>query len=447
MRTVIIIGNGIAGITTARHLRKKSDCRIVVISDEAPHFFSRTALMYVYMGHMTKSHLKPYPDDFWKKNRIELIHNRVAAIHPERKQVELQSGDVLDYSDLVIATGSKPVRPQLPGIDLEGIHSLYFMSDLGRLEADTPAASSVHPQKRKKAIITGGGLIGIELAEMLMYRNYEVTLLVRDRHYWASVFPKEEARLVADHLADHGLKIVYGVTVSAFEGTDGRVSAAITSDGKAYPCELAGVTIGVTPNIDWLNGVVEKNRGVLTDEFLATSVPNIYAAGDCVELRNPLPGRRAIEPVWYVGRMMGECLGETLSGQPSAYRPGNWFNSAKFFDLEYQTYGQVAANSDEHTSFFFRHPRKQACIRIAFDDQRNLVGLHAIGIRLRHAVIDAWLNNRMDVDAAVQSIHKADFEPEFAHGFERELIAAWNSRFGTQLTPQKPSWLQRIIRL
>lgn len=447
MRTVIIIGNGIAGITTARQLRKQSDCRIVVISDEAPHFFSRTALMYVYMGHMTKSHLKPYPDDFWKKNRIELIHNRVAAIHPERKQVELQTGDVLDYSDLVIATGSKPVRPQLPGIELEGIHSLYFMSDLDRLEADTPAASFVHPQKKKKAVITGGGLIGIELAEMLMYRNYEVTLLVRDRHYWASVFPKEEARLVADHLTDHGLNIVYGVTVTAFEGTDGRVSAAITSDGTAYPCDLAGVTIGVTPNIDWLNGVVETNRGILTDEFLATSVPNIYAAGDCVELRTPLPGRRAIEPVWYVGRMMGECLGETLSGQLCAYRPGNWFNSAKFFDLEYQTYGQVAATSDEHTSFFFLHPRKQACLRIAFDAERKLVGLHAIGMRLRHAVIDTWLNNRMDVDAAVQSIHQANFEPEFAHGFERELLAAWNARFGTQLTPQKPSWLQRIIRL
>lgn len=447
MHPVIIIGNGIAGITTARHLRKNSDCRIMVISDESPHFFSRTALMYVYMGHMKKEHLKPYADDFWKKNRIELVHDRVESIHPETQEVRLAGGQRLPYSKLVIATGSRPVRPDWPGMDLKGIHSLYFLSDLDRLELETDAPSSIQPKEKKKAVITGGGLIGIELAEMLLYRHYDVTLLVRDRHYWSSVFPKEEGDFVAAHLVAHGLNIVYGTSVTAFEGENGKVSAALGSDGNRYPCDIAGVTIGVTPNIEWLNGAVETRRGVLANELLETSVKHIYAAGDCVELRNPLGHRRAIEPVWYTGRMMGECLGRTLSGTATPYRPGIWFNSAKFFDLEYQTYGNVPADATDSNSLYFIHPRKQACMRIAFDDERRLLGIHAIGMRLRHEVIDGWLNARISADMAVQSMHKANFDPEFEHGYERELIAAWNARFGTHLSPQKSSWLQRIIRL
>ncbi len=401
--------------------------------------------MYVYMGHMKKEHIKPYPDAFWKKNRIDLVHDRVVSIHPEGHEVQLSSQQRLTYSKLVIATGSRPVRPQLPGMELKGIHSLYFLHDLDRLEAETDPPSSIQPNEKKKAVITGGGLIGIELAEMLLYRHYEVTLLVRDRHYWSSVFPKEEGDLVAKHLVAHGLNIVYGTSVVAFEGENGKVCNVLGSDGNRYPCDIAGITIGVTPNIEWLNDAVETRRGVLTNELLETSVKNIYAAGDCVELRNPLSHRKAIEPVWYTGRMMGECLGSTLAGTPTAYRPGNWFNSAKFFDLEYQTYGHVPSNASEADSFFFVHPRKQACLRIAFDEHRMLRGVHAIGIRLRHEVIDAWLNQRISADVAVQSMHKANFDPEFEHRFEPELIASWNARFGTHLTPQKTSWLQRII--
>ena len=444
MHPVIIVGNGIAGITTARHLRKHSERSIIVISDEADHFFSRTALMYVYMGHMTKEHLKPYPDSFWKKNRIDLINDRVEAIHPETKAVHLRSGKQLQYSDLVIATGSKPIRPQLPGIELEGIHSLYFMSDLDKLELESNPPASIHPNQKKKAVITGGGLIGIELAEMLMYRNYDVTLLIRDRHYWSSVFPPEEANLVAEHLTEHGLNIVYGVSVEAFEGKDGRVTAARGSNGESYPCELAGVTIGVAPNIDWMDGVVETKRGILTDEFLRTSRNHIYAAGDCVELRNPLSGRRAIEPVWYVGRMMGECLGLTLSGRETAYRPGKWFNSAKFFDLEYQTYGNVPADGDRAMSFYFVHPHKRACLRLAFNAERTLTGIHSIGIRLRHVVIDDWLNKQVPVETAVVRMREANFEPEFEHPFEDHLVEAWNAAFKQSLTLKRRSWLQKL---
>jgi NAD(P)H-nitrite reductase large subunit len=140
MEQVVIIGNGIAGITAARHIRKNSDAAIRVISSESPHFFSRTALMYVYMGHMTFEHTKPYEDWFWKKNRIDLIQDHVTQIDTENKLLQLKSLDPIPYDKLIIATGSKPTFFQWPGQELKGVQGLYHKGDLELLEANAPNA-------------------------------------------------------------------------------------------------------------------------------------------------------------------------------------------------------------------------------------------------------------------------------------------------------------------
>ena len=127
MQHVVIIGNGIAGITTARHLRKLSDDRITVISAETDHFFSRTALMYIYMGHMKYEHTKPYEDWFWEKNRIELKRAYVSAVDTAKNELQFQDGSSLNYDKLVIATGSKPNKFGWPGQDSKGVQGLYTL--------------------------------------------------------------------------------------------------------------------------------------------------------------------------------------------------------------------------------------------------------------------------------------------------------------------------------
>src|SRR5690554_5703442 len=130
MEHIVIIGNGISGVTAARHIRKLSDKKITLISAETEYFFSRTALMYVYMGHMKFEHLKPYEDWFWEKNRIELIHDWVTDIDAESKTVETSAGKHLSYDQLVLATGSKPNKFGWPGQDLQSVQGLYSLQDL-----------------------------------------------------------------------------------------------------------------------------------------------------------------------------------------------------------------------------------------------------------------------------------------------------------------------------
>ena len=185
MQHVVIIGNGISGITAARHIRKNSDCKITVISGETDHFFSRTALMYVYMGHIKFEHTKPYEDWFWAKNRIELKRAWVKTIDFEEKKLyfklptddkEAKIGGSISYDKLVLALGSTSNKFGWKGQDLKGVQGLYSYQDLESLQETTP--------RIKQAVIVGGGLIGVELAEMLHSRGIEVTFLVRENSFW-----------------------------------------------------------------------------------------------------------------------------------------------------------------------------------------------------------------------------------------------------------------------
>lgn len=169
MEHIVIIGNGIAGVTAARHIRKKSDKQITIVSAETKYFFSRTALMYVYMGHMKFEHTQPYENWFWDKNNIALKEGLVTKVHTDNSNIEFASGEILAYDKLIIATGSKPNKFGWPGQDLEGVIGMYHKQDLEKLEQLAPDNKACN-----RAVIVGGGLIGIELAEMLRSRKYQL---------------------------------------------------------------------------------------------------------------------------------------------------------------------------------------------------------------------------------------------------------------------------------
>jgi len=433
---VVIIGNGIAGITTARHLRKNnSETKITVISGETEHFFSRTALMYIYMGHMRYKDTKPYEDWFWKKNRIELIHEYVKSVDFINQLLTLDS-HTISYDKLVIATGSIPNKFGWKGQDLPGVQGLYSKQDLDELESSTTNSEV------KRAVIVGGGLIGVEFAEMLHSRGIEVTFLVRENRFWGGVLPIEEGEMIANHMKnDQHIDVRLEEELEEIiEGKNGRASAVITKKGEKIECQLVGLTAGVHPNIDFLrNTDLRIGKGIQVNEYLETNIPNVYAAGDCAEVLEPRAGRRSIEAVWYVGRMMGETLGQTLSGNKIAYEPGIWFNSAKFFDIEYQTYGNVSANKKENESiFYWKHPTKPISFRAVFDSEtRALIGINNFGIRLRHKICDKWIKSKAPIETILTELRDANFDPEFYSNYESQIIDQFNQENGTNLKPKK----------
>ena len=412
-KKIVIIGNGVAGITTAIELRKLSDCEIIVVSEESEYFFSRTALMYVFMGHMKFEHTQPYENSFWKKNNITLKKGRVNAVFPEKNEISLENDEVLPYDFLVLATGSKPNKYNWLGQDLEGVSGLYHKQDLEFLEN--------HASKIKKAVVVGGGLIGVELVEMLNSRGIEVTFLVRENSFWDMVLSENEGRMLEKHILEHGINLKLNTELKEIQGKD-SVESIMTSEGESFECQFVGLTVGVSPNVDFLrNSSLNINKGILVNEYLQTNVPNVFAVGDCAEIQHPQEGRRPIEAVWYTGKIMGQTLAKTLAGKKTAYNPGNWFNSAKFFDIEYQTYGLAPAKLNAYQEEYYWEKENKA-VRIVFDkENRVFEGINTFGIRMRQDFFEKVLDRKESVDFVMENLDKANFDPEFYKKYEKEV--------------------------
>lgn len=412
-KKVVIIGNGVAGITTAIELRKLTDFEISVVSDESEFFFSRTALMYVFMGHMKFEHTQPYENSFWEKDKISLINGRVNEVLPDISTVSLENGAKLTYDYLVVATGSKSNKYNWSGQDLEGVSCLYHKQDLEYLEK--------YSSKIKKAVVVGGGLIGVELTEMLNSRGIEVTFLVRENSFWNMVLSENEGRMLEKHILEHGINLKLNAELKEIKGKD-SVESIITSEGESIDCQFVGLTVGVSPNVDFLrNSSININKGILVNEYLQTNISNIYAIGDCAEIKQPQVGRRPIEAVWYTGKIMGQTLAKTLAGQKTAYNPGHWFNSAKFFDIEYQTYGLAQAKLSENQEEFYWEKENKA-VRIVFNkENRVFEGINTFGIRMRQNFFEKVLDRNESVDFVIKNLEKANFDPEFFKKFEKEI--------------------------
>lgn len=400
------------------------------------------------MGHMKFEHIQPYENWFWEKNRIELVRGFVTKVNPENKQLIIDGSRALHYDKLIIATGSKPNKFGWPGQDLHGVQGLYSKQDLDLLEVNAP-----NKEVCKRAVIVGGGLIGIELAEMLRSRDIPVTFLVREDSFWNGVLPSGESQLINEHILEHHIDLRLGTNLKEIVSDgSGKVKSIIVAEtGEEIECDLVGLTAGVSPNVDFLkDSGIEVGRGVKVNRFLETNVPDVYAIGDCAEQHEPIGNRRPIEAVWYTGRMMGETVAQTICGNKLEYKPGHWFNSAKFLDIEYQTYGWVFSErgkKEYETHFHWRHDTEKICITIAFNKEDNtFLGINTFGIRMRHQVFDKWLTQGRDVDYVIEHLADANFDPEFYKHYEAEIVSQYNSENGKSIKPKKKS-LKRIFQL
>lgn len=422
-KNILIIGNGISGITAARHIRKRSDHRITVISAETDHFFSRTALMYIYMGHMKYEHTKPYEDWFWEKNRINLKRAYVSKIQPNSNSILLDSGEEMQYDDLIIATGSKPNKFGWPGQDLKGVQGLYSYQDLESMEEYTKGIS--------RAVVVGGGLIGMEMVEMLLSRQIPVTFVARESSFWNGLLPPEESDMINNHIRSH--HVDFRLSTELIEITsdeNGRAKSVILTDGSEIECQFVGLTVGVHPNVDLVKDAgIDLDSGILVDEYLQSNIKNVYALGDCAQLLHPTVNRRPIEPIWYTGKIMGETVAATICGYPTKYNPGIWYNSAKFMDIEYQNYGVVPAAMEEgQNSFYWECESRKRALRIVFQrDTKEVLGFNALGIRLKHEMCVGWIKSKTQIDEVMANLSKANFDPEFFNKFENEVLSDFQS--------------------
>lgn len=406
----VIVGNGVAGVTAAMTLRARdASANITLISGESDYFFSRTALMYAFMDTLTLRDTEPYERGVYEKQRITRIRDVVTDLDASQRTVTLRSGRELRFDRLLLATGSVPRKATWQDCEhvKDGLVHFVSLEDLAACERLTC--------KGGKAVVVGGGLIGVELVECLRHHGMQVTFLVREPWYWPAALAREEAELVTQHLVRHGVDVRVGEEVGSVRtDIDGRANGIWTKSGGLLECELLGVAIGVQPAVAWLTScasVPELNLGVVVGPGFRTSLENVWAAGDCAEVRAG-DGESFVEQIWYSAKRQGELAARSMMGEHVRYERPIFYNSAKFFEIEYTTVGAVAPDGERVRSFFYRWPGREACARIVERDGA-VCGVNMLGARWDHTLFERWIKQRRSMDELISALHHAQFDVEF----------------------------------
>lgn len=407
---IVIIGNGVAGITAATAARQRDpDASITVVSGETPYYFSRTALMYAYMDVMNRRDLEPYERSMYASQRISLVTDWVVDLNAETRTLTLANGATLPYDALVLAVGSAPNMFAWPGADKirDGLVHFVSMQDLDACERLTPST--------QRAVVVGGGLIGIELVECLRHHGVDVTFLIREPYYWPVALASDEAVYVADHIREHGVDLRFREELEEIRvDAQGRVSG-VKTDQEDIDCQMLGICIGVRPQVERLKSFTHAptiNRGVVVDRTLATNLPGVYACGDCAEISQGDNERPLLEQIWYSAKRQGRLVGRNIFGDSIEYEPPTFFNSSKFFEIEYTTVGQVVRVPDGTPSRYYKLPGKPVSARVVHDGERVL-GFNMLGSRWNHEILQRWVDERRSPDWVHRHLREAQYDVEF----------------------------------
>jgi NADPH-dependent 2,4-dienoyl-CoA reductase/sulfur reductase-like enzyme len=357
------------------------------------------------------------------------VRGRVATVDTAARELAFADGSRRAYDQLLLAVGSVARKAPWAGAAGPGLHAFVTLRDLAALDREA--------RRGMRAVVVGGGLIGVEVAEVLRDRGLDVSFVVRERWAFPVALDEPESALVAAHLGEHGIDVRLGAAVREVQrGEDGRVRAvAIGPAGGgsdvepcALPADLVVAAIGVVPATGFLEGsgvALAGNGGIETDDALRTSAPAVWAAGDCANVTVPGAGRR-VEQLWYTAREQGRLAGRSMLGDPVVYRRSAFYNSAKFFDLEWTTAGRVPASISETGEllalptglrcWFQRVPGRLESQRIVLEGGR-VVGFNLLGSRWDHEPLLRWIDERRSLDWVLDHLGEAQFNEELSPRF------------------------------
>jgi 3-phenylpropionate/trans-cinnamate dioxygenase ferredoxin reductase component len=365
-RTFVIVGAGLAGAKAAETLREDGfEGRLILIGDEAERPYERPPLSKEYLR--GEAEAKPYvhDQDFYPQKGIELLTStRVTGIDPGSRELILEGDRRQRYDRALIATGAEPRRLSVPGSDLAGVHYLRMLADseaiAGRIEAGG------------RLVVLGSGWIGAEVAASARQKGCEVTVLERASLPLERVLGPELGRIYRDIHRDHGVEFLPETTVQRFEGS-GRVERVITGDDARLEADFVVVGIGVLPRTEMFaagGGAIDD--GILTDEGLATSLPDVFAAGDVANARQPRYGRHHRVEHWANALNQGPVAARAMLGREVAYDEIPYF-----FSDQYETGMEYAGYAMEWHEVVFRGDvASREFIAFWVKDRRVLAGMN-----------------------------------------------------------------------
>ncbi len=332
--TIAIVGAGQAAGQASHSLRQRGfSGRIVMIGDERFVPYQRPPLSKKFLaGELELERLHFKPEHFYRDHDIELqLATRVTAIQPAIRKLQMDTGNTLAYDKLLLATGSRVRKLSIPGGDLAGIHYLRNIADVQAIQRGfRPGA---------RLVIVGAGYIGLEVAAVAITHGIDVTVLETETRAMNRVVAPEVSAFFQDLHTAAGVKIEFGRKVQAFRGAAGSINEVVCADGYVVPADLCIVGIGIIPNTELAEAAgLACSNGIVVDEFAATSMPGIYAAGDCTQHPNALLGISLRLESVHNALEQAKTAAATLCGESQPYAQIPWFWSDQY-DVKLQIVG------------------------------------------------------------------------------------------------------------
>ena len=342
---IVIIGNSAAAGGCIEGIRKNNqEADITVISNDTHHTYSRPLISYLLYGKTDEQRMKYRPDSFYEENRVTAVLGKsVVRIDKDNKKVELDDGQIVAYDKLLVATGSKPFVPPMKGLDsVEKQFTFMTLNDAKALEAALFPSASV--------LVVGAGLIGLKCVEGIRDKVASVTVVDMADRILPSILDAEGSALVQKSIEQKGVKFILSNSVKEFKGN----TAFLTND-DILNFDIVVVAVGVRPNVELVKEIGgDVNRGIITDERCHTSIPDIYAAGDCTESYDITVNQHRILALLPNAYMQGESAGYDMVGASKPYDKAIPMNAIGFFGYHIITAGSydgeayVSADGDSY---------------------------------------------------------------------------------------------------
>jgi len=324
-QTIAIVGASLTGASAAAALREDGfDGRVVLLGAEPQLPYDRPPLSKAYLrGGMPFEKTLLRPPEFYRERNIETrLETRVVSVDPEKRTLEIQGGERLEFDSVLIATGGRNRRFPIPGLDLPGVYDLRTVADADRIR-DAIARGG-------RAVVVGMGFIGAEVAASMRQCGLEVTAIEPFKTPLYRALGEEIGRVVEGLHRDHGVELVLGDAVSAFEGA-GRVERVVTRGGRRVECDLAVFGLGIEPATELVAGTsVRTDNGIVVDEYCRTNVPGIFAAGDVANHYHPVCARQMRVEHWQNGVKQGAAAARSMLGRAQPYDEVHWFWSDQY---------------------------------------------------------------------------------------------------------------------
>jgi NAD(P)H-nitrite reductase large subunit len=343
----LIIGSSAGGIGAAEAIREADrKGKLVLISDEAYPAYSRPLIAEHLAEGRPLERMLYRPADFYEKNGISvMLGQKATALDSENHTVKLADGRTITWQKLLLATGGSPIVPAIEGTDLNGVFTFTMLDDARAID---DFLNRCHREVR--AVVIGGGLIGMSATDALAKRKVRVTVVELKDRILNTILDEEASAIEAAALKKAGVDIITDQTVQRIDNSlRGKVGGVTLDDGRSIGCEMVMLAIGVRPRLELVNGTgIKTNRGIVVDRHMAMSEPDIYACGDVAEAYDFVYGENRLTPVWPNAYIGGRVAGLNMAGATAEYGGGTAVNALKYFGVNIVSAGMVTPPDDSY---------------------------------------------------------------------------------------------------